>query len=285
MPPRKNKKFNQSMAKDLLPSRTKSSNKTAGGKTLILAGSKGMMGAGVLAATAAARVGAGYTYLGTDLKNFSSVQHPDFLTLDIDKNIRDIGRFDSIAVGPGLGSSKKTAALIHKWIKSFIQSDVSHVVLDADALQSIAQMNLSSLPLTWILTPHTGELSRMLSVPSAVIQRTPEKYAVEAQKRWGCVVVLKGSPTLVCDDKNIFRISTGTPALAKAGTGDVLTGMIAGFLAQGIPSTLAACLAVYVHGLASQVWKKQGNDHLGLLASDLLQLILLIPKTMLKMRA
>ena len=126
----------------------------SGGKSLIIAGSEGMFGAAVLAASAAARVGSGYVILMTEQKKFSSVAHPDFLVSDWKKKkISDI-KFTAVGIGPGLGKS----ALALNLLKQLLKLKIKNVVIDADALNLCAENKIQSLPKSWIATPHEGEL-------------------------------------------------------------------------------------------------------------------------------
>lgn len=281
--------FSSNQAQKLLPQRHSHQNKAHGGKTLVIAGQKGYLGAAILAATAAARVGSGYTTLMTDVKNFPIHHHPDFLILSKTKVPQSWKTYQAIAVGPGLGVSTHT----EKVIRSLLKNKIDHVVLDADALTVIAQKNIYPLRPSWLLTPHTGELERLLKINkiskklkvgklSESTKAEKLKALQEAYTIYQCPILLKGSSTLIISSKtHIQEVSSGNSALAKAGTGDVLTGIIAGFIAQGLSTTEAASLGTYVHGLCSQIWIKQKNDHLSLLASDLLDLI---PQALLSLR-
>lgn len=255
--------------KKLLPTRTKSSNKTNAGKILIIAGGKALYGAGILSALAATRTGAGYTHLMSDLINFPWLKFPDFILHPLKiselKNKEDF----VIGIGPGLGVSEKNKRLIIYLIKNHFKK----VVVDADALTLIAKYNLSPLPSTWILTPHEGELARLLKTTSTLIKKDRLKAIKEAQAKFNCTILLKGARTLITTPKpnKILSVETGTPALSKAGTGDVLLGMIVAFYAQGLGSTEACVVATYIHGKAAQEWDKEGNDHLSLRPTDLIE--------------
>jgi len=260
--------FNQKQARLLLPQRGSSQNKTHGGKTLIIAGQRGYFGAAVLAATAAARVGSGYTILMTDQKHFPIQKHPDFLILSKSKINQNWKLYHSIAVGPGLGINTKTEQIIHALIKNKIEN----VILDADALTVIARKNIHPLPKSWLLTPHTGELARLLKKQKITAAETLKSLQV-AQKKYQCHILLKGPITFIINSKKVIQVKSGNSALAKAGTGDVLTGIIAGLVAQGLSVMEAAALGAFLHGFCSQIWVKGQRDHLSLLASDLLLLI------------
>lgn len=243
-----------------LPIRKNHDNKTRGGKCLVIAGSKGMQGAAVLTATAASRAGAGYTYLLNS--EYSNIRHPDFLSV---KGVPDFLNYQGIAMGPGFRNPSKIRLYIHK----MIQLGCQNVVLDAEALNVVAILK-RKLPPSWILTPHEGELSRMLNISSSEIRKDRKKYVVLAQKKFGCVILLKGPRTLIADAADCWQIQSGNPALAKAGTGDVLTGMITGFLSQGLQPSVAACLGSFVHGFMADRWIRSRKDILSLMASDLL---------------
>lgn len=272
--------FNSNRARKLLPMRHSHQNKTHGGKTLVIAGQKGYLGAAILAATAAARVGSGYTTLMTDVKSFPIHRHPDFLILSKTKAPERWKIYQAIAVGPGLSVTNHTERII----RSLLKNKIDHVVLDADALTVVAQKNIYPLRPSWLLTPHTGELERLLKNKIPTQSKTRKlseatkteklKALHEAYQIYQCPILLKGRSTLIISSKaTVQEVSSGNSALAKAGTGDVLTGIIAGFLAQGLSTEEAASLGAYVHGLCSQIWVKEKKDHLSLLASDLLDLI------------
>lgn len=245
--------------KKILPSRKLTDNKTHGGKTLVIAGQAGFFGAAVLAAKAAGRVGSGYTILMTDSRHFPIQRHPDFLIRDLKEKL-NWSDYDSIAIGPGLGVNRRTELLL----RSLLRAKVKSVVVDADALTVIARKKIFPLPSTWILTPHRGEMDRLVGKDGTIEQ---------AYKKYQCHILLKGPKTLLLDGKTKWVVASGTRALAKAGTGDVLTGMIAGLMAQGLSSFEAMKLGAFLHGTASQLWIKSRRDYLSLLASDLVDLI------------
>lgn len=270
-------KFSRADARKLIPVRKDTANKSAGGKCLIVAGSAGMFGAAVLSATAAARVGAGYVMLHTDAKNFDSCKNPDFLISDSrNGKIAEI-EFSAAAIGPGLG--KSASAL--KLLKELLKIKRVSVVIDADALNLFAANISDPLPANWIATPHEAELARLTGLTVATIRKDRIVAAKKAQKKLGCVVLLKGSKTLVATENRVFEMQSGNKALAKAGTGDVLTGIIAGLLAQGCRPEQAACLGAFFHGFIADEWVNEKNDYLSLMAGDLLQRI---PKDLAKLR-
>src|SRR3989338_2491582 len=267
--------YSVAKASRALPVRLSKQNKTHCGNCLIIAGSPGKWGAGIFTAEAAYRVGAGYVSVYDPKKKFPIAKHPDFLTIH---KISHFSEYACVALGPGLDSSTR----IIRIIRQLIREKVTAVVLDAEAINCLAkQRKIIQLPSTWILTPPEGELARLLQVTSYKIRKNRLKAVQQAQKKMGCIVVLKGAPTFIATEKTVWQSVTGNSSLAKAGTGDVLTGMIAGFLSQKIDSVEAACLATCLHGMMADSWIKEGNDHLSLMASDLLKRI---PRTLKSIR-
>ena len=130
------------------------------------------------------------------------------------------------------------------------------------------------------MTPHEAELSRLLKVSVELIRENREKYLLVAQKKLGCIVLLKGHHTLIASKEARIKIISGNAGLAKAGTGDVLSGMICAFLAQGLAPIDAASLGAYLHGKIADDWLKK-NDVISLMASDIIDLI---PQTLKKIR-
>jgi hydroxyethylthiazole kinase-like uncharacterized protein yjeF len=260
---------------NLAPKRKENDNKTAGGKCLIIAGSTETPGAAVLTAKAAARVGAGYVYLATNIKSFNILKNPDFLIVDLRSKI-DFSKFSAIAIGPGLGQSDLTLRLL----KNLIKSNHQNVLVDADAIRLIARHCLYPLPKNWIITPHEGELADILECSASLVRSNRIKHIQKAQKILACNVLLKGKPSLITDGKKIIKILKGNKALAKAGTGDVLSGMITGLMAQGLTTIDAAVFAAQLHGAIADSWVKS-SDYLSLMASDLIEKI---PSHLLKLR-
>jgi ADP-dependent NAD(P)H-hydrate dehydratase / NAD(P)H-hydrate epimerase len=277
--------FAQKQAEKLLPKWSNTSNKSNHGHALIFAGSRGMMGAGILAATAAYRSGAGYVTLSTSDRSANLNDHPEFLTAELnddnlfDKLFAPSARWTAAAIGPGLGVNDQTQMLLERLAQSSHQAyDRAHdqakrgVVVDADAITVIAKNSIKQLPANWILTPHAGELARVLSVPAQEIEADRFYFARKAAAELGCVVLLKGYRTVVArPDGRATVVLAGNAALAKAGTGDVLTGLCVGFLAQGLSADHAALLAAYCHGKIADQWLRSGNSKAALISSDLLQ--------------
>lgn len=261
-------KLNIKLLKNWLPKRKTTDNKSRGGRALILAGSYKMPGAGVLAAKAASAVGAGYIYTSTrEVLRF----FPEIIPWN-----DQMEKINSVLIGSGSGLNARLVAHIRKLKKTSVP-----VVIDADALTLAAQKKLYPFPSHWIATPHTGELSKFLNMTADNIQNNRLKSIKMAQKKLNCIVVLKGYRTLVASKDQIWEIPTGNVSLAKAGSGDVLAGMICGFLAQGVAPEKSTLLATYIHGLIADEWIKLKNDYLSLTPSELLNRI---PKAIYKLR-
>nr|BFD65719.1 hypothetical protein HAGR004_07410 [Bdellovibrio sp. HAGR004] len=266
----------KSSARKLLPAVSAKDNKATRGRSLLLAGSADYPGAGILAARGALRMGSGYVILAQ--KNISvSLENPDFLLLDLAKKQWQAQKFDAILCGPGFGVNSFTARIICE----LKERNISNVILDADAITVCAEQNLFPLPRTWIVTPHTGELSRCLGVSAEEISAHRYEFIKMAQELFQCVVLLKGHGTLVANGRRVYRISTGNAALAKSGTGDVLSGVITALRAQGLSPTRAALLGAYVHGATANLWKAQKKDLLSMTASDVVEML---PQVLYKLR-
>jgi NAD(P)H-hydrate epimerase len=172
-------------------------------------------------------------------------------------------RASAVAIGPGLGRSDGTRDLVRLLLERLEQP----VVLDADALWQLEPFQRRGQT---VLTPHTGELARLLDVGSREIEARRLAAVRHAAQRFGSVVVLKGPDTLVATPRGgVLVVAYGEPSLATAGTGDVLTGIIAAFLAKGMEPQLAAATAAVAHGIASRI----AEPHTGMIASDLLPAI------------
>ncbi|MBU1027071.1 MAG: NAD(P)H-hydrate dehydratase [Candidatus Margulisbacteria bacterium] len=254
----------------LLVPRRANSHKGDYGRVLIVAGSEGMTGAAVLASRGAMRSGAGLTYLAVpkNLVNFVDSLTPEVITLPFNK-IKTVNP-DVVAIGPGLGVNRNT-----KKILSSLISDISSLIIDADALNVLAN-NFNLLKKSKseiILTPHPGEMSRLIKMPTAFVQKNRTKVAKDLAAKLGVIVVLKGHATVVADAAGrVYINKTGNPGMASGGVGDVLTGMIAAFKAQGLTAWQAATVGVQVHGLAGDLAAKESGQP-GLIASDLVEKI------------
>jgi ADP-dependent NAD(P)H-hydrate dehydratase len=262
------KYFGKAEAARLLPVIKKTDHKYTRGRALLFAGGADFPGAGVLASQAAMRMGCGYVTLAQ--KNIHPLcESPDLIFLDLNKKNWREQEFEALLLGPGFGVNEFTKNLIGE----FKALNIPNVILDADALTVCSRYNLFPLPPSWILTPHAGELSRCLSVDVKVVESQREDTLIEAQKKMGCVVLLKGFGTLITDGKNLYQIRSGNQALAKAGSGDVLSGIITALSASGLEPLEAAVLGSYVHGATANLWQAQKKDLLSMRAVDILDLL------------
>ncbi|MCB0407672.1 MAG: NAD(P)H-hydrate dehydratase [Bdellovibrionales bacterium] len=259
--------FNEKLAKRYLPSRSETGNKSDQGRMLLLAGHSGTWGAAVLSAVSAYRMGCGYVTLASEGVPYEKLaEAPEVLTASSRELFdKEVSQFQSIAIGPGFGVNEHTA----EWIKKLKKEKVKNVVIDADAITVCVQHGLFPLPETWVITPHSGELARILKISSQEIQKDRFAAAQLAANICGCHVVLKGYKTILSYKERCMVVNSGNSALAKAGTGDVLTGMIGSMLAQGLETLQGTAAAVYVHGRLADEWVRLGNDRNTLLASDL----------------
>ncbi|MFA4843329.1 MAG: NAD(P)H-hydrate dehydratase [Candidatus Margulisiibacteriota bacterium] len=269
----------KSEIKKVLPKRHPGTHKGDYGRVLIVAGSKGMLGAGVLAARAALRAGAGVVYWAVpdDLVNLANTITPEIIVIQ-HKQITEI-KVDVVAIGPGLGTSEQTKKLLSLVVSlpAGKAGRQSLVVIDADALNVIAK-HPQLLPKDKnkdknILTPHPGEMSRLLGQSVASIQADRPAAAKLAAAKFNAIVVLKGDKTVVANPQGkVYLNNTGNPGMGTAGSGDVLTGLIAGLLGQ-VPSAYeAAQIGVYLHGLAGDLAAKEKGE-VSLIASDLVDYV------------
>lgn len=257
-------------AQSLLAPRRRTAHKGDFGHVLVIGGERGMTGAVRLAGEAAARGGAGLVSIATRPEHAAlvSMARPELMAHGA-YNAADLGplleRADVVAIGPGLGRSDWARGLL----ACVLQTELP-LVLDADALNLLAAGGVATTTprADWVLTPHPGEAARLLGQSSAELEADRFATLAALQARYGGVVVLKGAGTLVGDDSGVPGVGmTGNPGMASGGMGDVLTGLIAAQVAQGLELSVAARLAVVLHGAAGDEAARQGER--GLLAGDL----------------
>lgn len=269
---------------NIISKRNKNTHKGDYGRALIIGGSRGMTGSMFLSSRACMKTGVGllYTLVPESLENILSVK----LTEEIikigrssegyftDEALEDILKasknMDAIAIGPGMGNNMVNTYLIGEIIKNIRVP----LVIDADGINSISRdLSLfSNKNSEIIITPHPGELSRLLDIPIEEIQKNRIYYSKYTSKKYNIIVVLKGYETIVCSGDEIYINNTGNPGMATAGSGDVLTGIITSFAAQGVEAFDASKLGVYVHGLAGDL-AAQSNGEFSMMASDILNVI------------
>lgn len=252
---------------DYLRPRANNAHKGDFGHVLVIGGCPGMSGAIQLCAEAALRAGAGLVSVATHPAHAAliSAVRPEIMShairtlADLDPLIK---RANVIAIGPGLGQS----AWIAELFQYVIQHTVQPLVIDADGLNLLASQ--PSYQPRWVLTPHPGEAGRLLNVSTNSVQTDRFKAAEDIVTRYGGVCVLKGSGTIIHAPQGRFLCSAGNPGMASGGMGDVLTGVVAAFIAQGLNLHTAACAAVCTHAVAGD--RAAANGMQGLLASDVI---------------
>jgi len=266
-----------------LPKRKKTAHKGDYGHVLVLAGSKGLTGAAYLTSQAALLSGSGLVTLGIpeSLNVIMERKLTEVMTLPLAETKKSslapaayqkikkfLTKADVLAVGPGLSRDPGTVKLVRKLVAALNKP----FVLDADGINAFIG-NLSLLKKTKspsVITPHPGELARLLGVKTKAIQRNRLQIARKFAKRYKRVLVLKGERTIVASpDGKQYINNTGNPGMASGGTGDVLTGVIAGLIGQGIDVFEAAKIGVYVHGLAGDLAVREKGER-SLKATDLL---------------
>ena len=245
------------------------------GRNLIIAGSKGKMGAAVLCAKACLRSGAGLvtTYIPQVGYNIMQVASLESMVItdygeDFISDIPNISDYDSIGIGPGIGISEPTAKAVFK----LLSKSKKPLVLDADALNIISSNNLIDLvPEGSILTPHPGEFERLAGKWMTDFERLQKQ--IDLSKKHGLVILLKGAYTSISDaNGKVYFNSTGNPGMATGGSGDVLTGIITSLMGQGYNSLESALFGAYLHGLAGNLFAEQESEE-GLIASDIINLL------------
>ncbi len=265
-----------------LPRRKPDAHKGTAGHLLVVAGSRGLTGAAALASRAGLRAGAGLVTLAlpASLQPLLASRLDEVMTLPVAETSAQslserawtavldfLGRCRALALGPGFSRDSEPLALA---ARAAVEAPVP-AVLDADGLQALAgRLDLLQAAKAWrVLTPHPGEMGTLLGLTVEQVQGDRIGAAREAARRSGAVVVLKGAPTVVARPDGEARLNpTGNPALATGGSGDVLTGLIGGLLAQGLGPWEAAVAGVYVHGLCGDLAAAELGP-VGALAGDI----------------
>lgn len=256
----------------LAKERQRYSHKGTYGHSLIIAGSYGKMGAAVLSCKACLRSGVGLltTYVPKSGYEIMQISVPEAMCLTDNQethvsSLPDLSVYNSVGIGPGIGEEGETQLLLEGLLKQAKQP----LVIDADALNILATNKelLKKLPQNTILTPHPKEFERLVGAWNNSIERLEKQK--DFSKKYQCIVVLKDAFTSISDmDGKVYFNTSGNAGMATGGSGDVLTGIITGLLAQGYPSIQAALIGVYFHGKAGDdAAKKKGMN--ALLASDI----------------
>lgn len=243
------------------------------GHVAIIAGSPGRSGAAVMCTRGAIRTGAGLVTVMTDAETSKLVHSASTESMTwAGSDVREfLQKKSSVLIGPGLPDSERA----YTWVRSTVASIDLPLIIDASALNAFAgraaEINPEGRPR--VITPHPGELARLIEKETQAINGDRIGAARDAARACNCVVVLKGYQTLVAQpDGHVYVNPTGNPGMASGGMGDVLSGMVAAFLARGNDPSDAACAAVYVHGVGGDILKDEFGDT-GLAAMDLAEVI------------
>lgn len=276
----------------LLPRRSKYMHKGDCGKVLVVAGSLGMTGASVLCGKAALKTGCGLVTIATPECQRSIVagQFAEAMTMPLKSNngiispdvadtIGDIIKgYSSCAIGPGLGREEN----LYKVVESAIKARVP-LVIDADGLNALEKHTsvLEEDHGDIVITPHMGEMSRLCGVSVDDIEKNREKIATEFAVKTNTTVLIKGHNSIIASPRGEVHINpTGNNGMATGGSGDVLTGVIASFMGQGLDGYKAAVLGAFIHGLAGDIAAEE-LGFFGMIAGDILERV---PKAILKIQ-
>jgi len=269
-------------AAPLLPERPVTGHKGTFGHLLVVAGSTGKSGAAAMTAEGGLRIGSGLVTVAcpSSVNDVLEVKLTEAMTYPLDQidgalSLQCIellrGLWDDkecVAIGPGLGRLEETAALV----RHVVRECPIPLVIDADGLNAVAARPevLRDRPAPTVLTPHPGEMARLAGTTIDEVEDDRIAIARRFAAEYGVVLVLKGAPTVTALPDGAIRVnSSGNPALASGGTGDVLTGLIAGLIAQGVDAPSAAVLGVYLHGRAADLLSERLGTA-GMIATDLL---------------
>ena len=265
----------------MLPPRRKDAHKGDFGRVLVVAGSLGMTGAAMFCCRAALRCGCGLVKLITpaSLNHIFEAALPEVVTRCApDTNgvlkhealkiiLEEASQHQVLALGPGLSNT----ASIRRLVCDVLRRTEIPIVLDADGINAVAQQPQVLLdhrgPV--VVTPHPGEMARLVSKTTKQVQKNRQTVAVTFARAFGCVVALKGYRTVVTDGERVYTNTTGNSGMATAASGDVLTGVIASLIAQGMTAMDAAVVGVYLHGLAGDIAARRLTEY-SVTASDIL---------------
>lgn len=272
--------LNHQMVLDILPDRKETAHKGDFGRILLLCGSRCYTGAPWFAAMGALRCGAGLVYLGvpesiyaieaTKLNEpivFPLPEEDGTLSVTAIPKIQELlDSMDAVLIGPGLGQSEGTQAVVREVLTGFS----GPAVVDADGINVLAQHKdvLRERQSPTILTPHPGEFAR-LGGDHSIDRR---KAAMDFAKAYGCILVLKGHGTVITDGNRCYVNPTGNPGMAVGGSGDVLSGMIAGLIGQKIDPLLASACGAFLHGMAGDICAENMGQY-GMLPSDMVEVL------------
>lgn len=279
------KKYSDVDAKDCFVKRKTNVNKGDFGKACVIGGSKKYSGSVFLSALALSslRVGVGYNYLVVPETLFNSylLKVPECILLSSKDNgdsfvfdkdlLNKLLDFDAISFGMGMGISEE----IYEMLVFLLQNYKGKLIIDADGLNVLSQFGkdvLKNKTCSVVITPHVGEFARLIGINKELIINSPVTYAKEFARQFGLVVVLKSSTTVITDGFETFINTTGTPAMAKAGSGDVLSGVISGITARTDDILHSVVASSYVFGRAGEIATKKLNEY-SVLATDIVNCI------------
>ena len=260
--------------KGILKERKKDSHKGTYGKVGIIAGSRGMTGANYLASMAALRTGSGlvYSLVPNELVDIMSNKFIEVIVKEIKgNNILDLVKgVDGLAIGPGLVVDNNKTNMVRELLLCYDNP----IVLDADGINCLSDDPeiLKKRKGITIITPHPGELAKLLNKSIKEIQENRIFYSKYTSNKYNIITLLKGYNTIVTDGDSVYINSTGNPGMSTAGSGDLLTGVIISFICQGISPLNSAILGAYVHGLAGDMASLDKGEY-GLISSDILEYI------------
>ena len=255
-----------------MPERPENSHKGTFGEVLNISGSDYMPGAAYMSSVAALKTGCGYVFLCSTEKVISSVsaKTSNVVFVPLQELQKQLNNTDVILIGCGL----TTKNYAKKLFMNVISNAGEHpVLIDADGLNILSGIKKIKMPSNTILTPHPKEAARLLKISVDEVLSNPQNIAESISKKYNCTTVLKLHNTVVCSkDCEIYINNTGNSGLAKAGSGDVLAGIIAGLLAQGCNTFYAAKLGVYLHGLCADILKESLTEY-SIMPEDLINCI------------
>lgn len=261
--------------KGLLIERKKDSHKGSYGKVGVFAGSKGMVGANYLTCMAALRTGSGivYSIVPKELVDIMSNKFIEVIVKEIpeqDMILNLVKETDGLAIGPGLGNNKNITSMVKELLLNYEKP----IVLDADGINCISRYPdiLKQRKGITIITPHPGELAKLINKDIKEIQENRVFYSKYVSKKYNIITLLKGYNTIVTDGDSLYINHTGNPGMSTAGCGDVLTGIIISFICQGIDPMDSVKLGAFVHGLAGDKASEVKGEN-GMIASDILNYI------------
>ena len=265
------------LVKALLPDRPKNAHKGSAGRVMVVAGSCGYVGAAALSSFAAVKGGAGLVTLLTpeNTREILAIKLTEVMVKGLpvsnDRLVMEeamevvseaLEKADVLAIGPGFGVSEETGSLIRENMSDYekelaiLGTTAVPCVIDADAITALKDHTelLSHMLAEKVLTPHPGEMARITGIRISEIEKNRVEVARLYAEKWQAVIVLKGVPTVIAlPDGTVYLNTTGTPAMATGGSGDVLTGLIAALIGQGLTVADAAVAGVYIHGLAGEL--------------------------------